>query len=1074
MSKTKFNLSANIENAWDSSQYISTSNARKTTAAIVDGYHAGIHSFTLIGTYGTGKSSFLLALESDLTKGTHLLLTPEVLGNYKGVEIVKIVGDYAEMSLLLARALNSESQENALDSLKDRYNKCKKQKKLLLLIVDEFGKVLEHASENHPERELYFLQKLSELANASSRDMIFITTLHQNFSAYARKLSEEQRNEWNKVKGRFQEVVFVEPVEQILFLAAEKTNRVDKAIPTDDIVILQNLAKSTKFVSDSYTIDAAKKLYPLDPFAAFALTRAIQRYGQNERSLFSFLAAKGTTSFSEFKPTSHNLYNMSVVYDYIERNFFSYLQEANADSMAWSGMRTAIERVEGASWNTPQDYAAAIKLVKTIGLLNLLGTASYTMNEMQLAEYAQLAMNITNGDVIIDRLISSQIIRHVAYKDRFVLFEGTDVDIEDELTKASLVVPKPINYIDDIRFFFAKHISLVKASYYHKGTPRYFNYTIGVTPEDITPKDDNDGYIELLFPLNKDKIDSVLEFSQLTEKALIFVVFHNVERIVRHIHNLNKYQYLLERVLLDKMDTVANREVVNLKNHETELLNKAINDCLFSYSGDVTWIYKGEKKHIGSQRDFNKLLSEVCDDVYSLAPVINNELINRHKLSGTISAARAKYLEALLEHNSEPEMGFPIDKFPPEKTIYYTLLADTGLHRDGALCDAPTNDKIKTLWDACESFMASSVGKPRRISELRNVLLTAPYKLKQGVLDFWIPTYLYIKRQDYSLYDVTTGRYIPNVNREFFDLLQKHPNDYAIKAFNVSGVDLQFYNQYRKFLNLHDDTTIKGDSFVETIKPFLTFYRRLNDYARHTQKFDHSSTISFRDVLANAKDPEKTFFEDLPKALGYSKTDLCNEEFVAQYCNLIQRAVRELRNCYNKLIDRIEEHLVEALSLESGEYEEYITEIRKRLQPVKVYLLTDRQREFYNHAMTEFDNRKDWYQSICYTALDQRLEELRDNQEEKLVDELIYLFRSCEKFANISVMTNNKQVDGEAFAFDLVGSDGTMVQNQTFLLPTREQNRSAQLETEIERLLTGNENVDVCTLLRILKKKASK
>lgn len=75
------------------------------------------------------------------------------------------------------------------------------------------------------------------------------------------------------------------------------------------------------------------------------------------------------------------------------------------------------------------------------------------------------------------------------------------------------------------------------------------------------------------------------------------------------------------------------------------------------------------------------------------------------------------------------------------------------------------------LWDACEEFLVSTTNKPRKISELIKLLSARPYKLKQGFLEFWIPTYLYIKKQEYSLYG-TGGAYIPNVNMEFFELLQ--------------------------------------------------------------------------------------------------------------------------------------------------------------------------------------------------------------------------------------------------------------------------------------------------------------
>ena len=67
--KRAFNLSANIENgSVMGSHYIVTPNAKKAISHIVNGFKSGVHSYTIIGTYGTGKSSFLLAMESDLLR----------------------------------------------------------------------------------------------------------------------------------------------------------------------------------------------------------------------------------------------------------------------------------------------------------------------------------------------------------------------------------------------------------------------------------------------------------------------------------------------------------------------------------------------------------------------------------------------------------------------------------------------------------------------------------------------------------------------------------------------------------------------------------------------------------------------------------------------------------------------------------------------------------------------------------------------------------------------------------------------------------------------------------------------
>lgn len=284
---------------------------------------------------------------------------------------------------------------------------------------------------------------------------------------------------------------------------------------------------------------------------------------------------------------------------------------------------------------------------------------------------------------------------------------------------------------------------------------------------------------------------------------------------------------------------------------------------------------------------------------------------------------------------------------------------------------------------------------------------------------------------------------------------------------------MEFFNQYRKFVNLEAVGGIKSNQLIDTIKPFFFFYnRRLNDYAKHTNKFDHEETRKFRDILAKAKDPEKTFLEDLPEALGYDKEAKNSKQFAKEYAYIINRAVKELRGCYNKLIDRIEQRLVEVLGLSSYEYGEYVVEIRQRLSAVKTYLLTDRLKEFYNHAMAEFDNRTEWYQSICYTALDQPLERLRDNQEGKLIEELIELFKECEKYADISkVKTDN---DDEVYSFDLVSTDGDVVKPQTYQLNSKDKAESKKLEESLNAVLNGHDDLAVVTLLRMLKGRMNK
>jgi hypothetical protein len=402
------------------------------------------------------------------------------------------------------------------------------------------------------------------------------------------------------------------------------------------------------------------------------------------------------------------------------------------------------------------------------------------------------------------------------------------------------------------------------------------------------------------------------------------------------------------------------------------------------------------------------------------------------------------------------------------------LLKNTGIHRqiNGAytLCE-PNNDSVNDLWNKCEEFLQSAIEKQRKLGDLIKSLKAAPFKLKQGFLDLWIPICLIIKNQDYSLYD-SEGRYIPNINREVLDLLQKSPNEFRIKTFAVEGVKIEFFNQYRNFINLNDKDLITQDNFLETIKPFLAFYNNLNEYAKNTLNFDNPKTAKFRSVLAKATDPEKTFFEDLPNVFGFKNDSLAtNKEFMSQYQALIKNTIRELRSCYLNLINKIEENVIEILGLQSGNFTEYKTEIENRFKGIKTNLLSNKQKSFLNRLlMPQFDKTL-WYESICFVVFDKPLVSIKDNEVALLIETLRHLFLALTKFIDISKIAH-KNSNSEIYQFELVSTKGTL-KPQSYILPENQKAKTTELEEKINQILTGDENLDVCTLLRILKSKVN-
>ncbi len=1062
----KYTPSINIaQSVFNPESYIVTQNALGVVGNIVDSFNAGVHSFNIIGSYGTGKSNFILALEHGLQKGSKLITNKGQFNGFARIHFEKIVGDYASLQKVLTEHLfPTEASDNLFENLKRYFQKAAKREEFVVLVIDEFGKLLEYAAKNNPERELYLFQKFTEFINDERRNAILLTTLHQNFNSYARSLTESQRNEWTKVKGRFKEIVFNEPVEQLLYLASKRIEQLRREVINQNFEQIYNLALTSKFASSSIAYDTALSLYPLDLFAAQALTLSIQRYGQNERTLFSFLEATGQGSLLAFEEKIDTTYSLADVYDYDIYNFYSYLSDINSDSTAWTGIRVGLERVEGLFEG--EIAAEAIKLVKTIGMLNLFGKAGVKLDKEGLSIYAKYALGINNPEAIIELLTQYKIIRYATYKSQYILFEGTDVNIEGELLKAAGIVPRSKDVVEKLIACFNLPIEFANASYFRKGTPRYFKYEISDNPKTLLPQDEIDGYINLIFNECL-TLDNLKHYSASVEEAILYAYFKETNQIIDHVWQLDKLTYVQNDV--DSKDNVAQKEIKALIAHEQELLNTSVLNALYNYNTDVVWVYRGEVIDISSRATFNKWLSVICDQVYSDTPVYINEMVNKHKPSSAISTARVNFLAHLLDNGAAENLGFEDNKFPPERTIYLTLLRNTGIHRRIGrefLLGEPLGENFMPLWNVCVAFLDSTKEKPRKLGELIKILRSRPFKLKQGLIDLWLPTFLIIKKNDYSLYN-DSGVYIHTITREVLDIMQKSPAGFSVKAFNVDGVKLDLFSKYREALGIIQDVEFTAESLIETIKPFLIFYNKLNRYAQQTKRLD-KTTVKFRTALALAKDPEKTFFEDLPRALGFKDAEIAhNDEVLKRYVELLQRAIRDLRMCYANLINRLERVLIEELDLKSKEYASYKVELDQRYSSIKTYLLTERQKTFLTRILAQNTDRVTWYQSLAYVVLDKKLENLMDEEEAYLVDNLVYSFKELLKFVEISNkgLTSNDNF----FRFEMIANDG--VTQQVIQLNTTKAKQAKNLEAKIDKLLSGDSEIDTYALLSIIKKK---
>ncbi len=1001
--KSSYTPSVNIiRDAHKVIEYIITENAHNSAIKIVNDFKKGYHSFNIIGSYGTGKSSFLWAFQQTITNQFNffnLHLPSEI----KTVEIINIVGDYYSLIDAFNEAFSVKddfkSNQKLFDEVYQKYSDLGKGG-LLVISIDEFGKFLEFAANNNPEKEMYFIQQLAEFVNDPSRNILLLTTLHQSVESYSLKLNDTQKNEWKKVKGRFQEITFNEPVEQLLSLASKYfIEQLGETPENDYSKSLIQLQKNNHIfsVKNDYFEKLKNTLYPLDILSAYTLTLALQKYGQNERSLFSFLNAGDNLGLYDHY-RKNNTFSISSVYDYLLSNYYQILTtKASADYSNWNAIKNVLQRAETIN---NINLKVSEDVLKTIGVLHIFASKGAKIDDDFLINYLFNKHSKEMISEMISVLVKHKLIRFSKYNSSYQLFEGTDLDIEAALFKAENQVSDIIDLVPKLESYFEFPITTAKANSYKTGTPRLFEYVLSENPISIKPEGEIDGFINLIFN-SKLSVKKISEITKNQENAIIYAFFKNSDKIANALFEIEKTNQVLRNIEGDG-DRVAIRELQSILKSNTNLLNHYVIDSLYN-SNDVEWIYGGEEVTIPNKKSLTKMLSVICDNVYSKTPIIKNELFNKHKVSHAIASARKNYFNALVNHYNEEELGFEKDKFPPEKTIYYSLLQRNGMHistNSGYVLTAPKKDsEIYGIWKVSEEFLSNSKLERRSVTELIKTLTSAPYKLKQGIIDFWIPTFLFIRKGDYALY--SEGKFKPYINQQELYLITRNPQDYELKSFELNDLRLSFFNKYRELLKQSESEVISVSSFIESIRPILLSFKELTEYAQKTSRLSNEA-IKLRTAIQFAQDPEKLFFDDFPQALGFNVSDLLkSEENFDDYIYSFQNTLDEIKDAYNNLLNRIEDFILSEIIGQNCDFEVYKDKLSKRFSNLKEHQLLAHQKTFLQRVNSPLNDRDSWLASIGQALIGKPLKSIEDKDENLLIDKFIHLIKELD---NISVI----------------------------------------------------------------------
>lgn len=938
----------------------------------------------------------------------------------------------------------------------------------LLVVIDELGKFLEYAAQHPDHGDVFVLQDLAEFAARSGETpLLLLTILHQAFEQYAQRAAKSQREEWAKVQGRFEDVAFMEPTEQVLRLTGEALTSRSEIVPKPDTAIAVDLELKPRQLDEHEFIQLLERCLPLHPTVALLIGPLFRRFAQNERSLFAFLSSNEPHGLQDFlfnqryDGRSLPLFSLANLYDYINTALGNRLY-ASRDSKKWAEIASAIQRLSEPSPMT-------VRLIKTIGLLGAVGEVIPNLKaSKQVLRYAldddtaEFAEEFADA---LETLEKRSIVIYRRYNDAYAPWEGSDIDVEEKLREASTHIDPSLRVAANLSRLLPQRPLVAKRHLFQTGTMRYF----AVRYSDLenfeadlhAPLEDADGLI--LYALPEDE----LEVKRLLEKAsaagtangknVLIAIPRSIGFLREAVLELARLRWVEEKTPGLDGDETARREILaRLAVAEHDVASRL--DAIFGENSEETciWYHKGQPVQIDSQRARNAYLSTICDEVYDETSILQNELINRRKISGSVATARRKLIQAMLENGAEEKLG--ITGYPPEMSVYLSLLRDTGIHRSvkGVWGFHPPElsdkNRMGPTWKAIETFLGECEMTRQPITKLYERLAAPPLGVRSGPLPILLCAAMLHYRTEIALYE--NGSFVADISMPVFERLIKAPEKFELKRFRLSGVRADVLSQFVEVLK--QPAATETPDLLPIVTPLMRFIAELPKYTSLTQTLSEESK-NLRKIVQDAREPDALIFEQLPKAMGYPpfRADAVPEaSAVDAFFKRLQDALAELGGAYDILLNSIEQLLVSAFALKQTN-DELRWELASRAESLLAVTVETRLKGFLIRACDLGLDFTGWLEAIATFLANKPPSSWNDTDKAQFEVNLSELARKFHHFEAVSYENRphaEQSPAGESIRIGITRLNQREQERVVTLPPTAEK-QASELECAIEEVL---------------------
>lgn len=1045
--------------------YQATPLVLQTLGHILEGLQLSSTSraFSLTGVYGTGKSAFGLFLAHYLSSSyetrQRLLEQHSTVAVYEGLVSadppllpILISGSNRSLRQAVLQALQhtltdqtalTDSQPDLLDALAaaiqtpdadaqhvadlvEQTNHALAEYtdyRGTLLIMDELGQYLDYAFRQNEAADLFVLQSLAEMAARSGENpSVLVTILHQSFDSYATTAGAVQRTDWRKVQGRFEDVPFQEPDSQMLRMIGHALCPDGTVLDTAErqawaeqfTALSEALGLRPSGISTDEWRHLLAQTYLLHPLVLLLLPLLFRQLAQNERSLFSFLTSQEPWGLQDFLRSDRAngvdapIYRLPHLYAYVESTMGTGLY-TRSRGRRWAELAESLARLRDPDRLTQQ-------ALTTIGALNAFGQQQEIGASQRMLAFALCDTDDEQRvSQPLQHLIDEQLITYRHHSDSYVLWEGSDLNL-DALVQEAM---RSIGDRTDIAALLQQStepVPLVARKHsYQTGTVRHFTVRF-VAVDDLSSEEQTvtraDGEMLYIVPSDNAALEAAHEWVEHPDRAeethRIAVLPSQVQRLGDLLLEVTALRRVLETQPELENDRVARRELASRLAEAQHALDQAV--AWAYHPGHGTWWWQGKEQQVATNRDLDNLLSAACNATYHAAPRVWNELIVRRQLSSASAKARRNLVEAMLDHGHEP--GLSLDGYPPERAIYESVFLESGIHRtehdDRWGFGPPDPDKDRSLhltpaWNAIQDYINGAQHEPQAISRLFALIEAPPYGVKAGLVPLLFLSVYLANAGEVTLYE--HGNYVTVPDISVFERMMRQPGYFSLRQSRAGGARMAVYERLAQKLAQYALTKAVQPALLDAINPLLRLVHRLPEYSQYTRHVSDQAQ-AIRQALLAAREPDITLFETLPRACGVepfaAETPFDETQFEAFFAAL-RNGLTELQEAYPRLITEIAERIGNAFGAAASDHTELRQELTARCQQIMT-MTSDNQIRTLGVRLETADDGDAWIESVGALVARKPMPTWRDDDRTRFelhIIDLGHRFCQTERVATI-------------------------------------------------------------------------